>query len=138
MNIDKCLQIFATTYVAIPVLLLGLTASGLIVEGYYSEDEFAHYVYQLITIGLLFLIPISMRLMVFKRVKEKVTASDSKYMVYAVVRLLMVELVMLQGALGYVFFMESSMLWCFGVGLVSMMYVWPSRRRRLYEQGKEE
>lgn len=134
---DKKLTLIASIVVALPTLLLVLTACGVIVEGACAECAVFHYYYQIVTTVSLLLIPLALRLMVMRRVKAKVQTSDEAYFRYSLCRLGLLETVLSLGAAGYVLFMESGMTWCYGVALVAMVFVWPSRKRRMIEQGKE-
>lgn len=135
MNIDKFLTYTALGYLLIPIATLAMMAFGILEPGVLVGDDEGHYYYQIAVIVLLLLIPFALRLMVMERVKTRVAKSMRAYMQYSFVRMAMIETVLLLSAMGYYFYMESSMLWCFGVGLIAMMYIWPTRQRRLHEQG---
>lgn len=134
---DHKLKLTAALIVLLPTLLLLLTAAGVIVEGALAEAESLHYAYQMTTTVSLLCLPLALRLMVFRRVKEKVRESDAAYFRFALLRLALVFLVVALGAVGYVLFMESGMLWCYGVALITMVFVWPTRARRDAEQGRQ-
>lgn len=131
------LPLLALIIVVLPLLLLALTAAGVLVEGMAAEEESLHYTYQILTTISLLLIPLALRLSVFKRVKAAIQASPKAYLRMSLARLTMLALVIWLGAAGYVLFMESSMLWCCGVGLVAMFFIWPNRERERKERNAE-
>lgn len=84
---------------------------------------------------ILILIPLALKLMKFKKVKEAVATSEQAYQQWSVIRLSLLSAPLVYNVLAYYMFgCEPSFGYMALMVVVAHLFVWPSRDRMIYER----
>lgn len=113
------------------LVIIILFENEILLPGFFGDDKVADYytaiVMELITICL---IPLSLRLFKFKRVKADIVArSYSGLLQWGSVRLLLLVIPMVANALLYYLFMNVAFGYMGIIGLLCLAFVYPSKAR---------
>lgn len=87
----------------------------------------AEVILDLMTIVFCYTVP---KMMMFDIVKKSIRDNEDNYMKWALLRCSMLNLVVILPIVFHFVLGCPSVIWCSLVGLVMMMFVWPSRDRR--------
>ncbi len=135
---NRMLNLFAIEqlFVALVILCLGLLhviPSGIILQGnvYYAVQVF-------VCLFTIVSIPLSLKLMHFKRVKRQVAGNLRCYSSYSYLRMLLLSLSVFMGLIAYFSMGDNSMGWCALLAALSFVFIWPSKGRQEYETAIEE
>lgn len=129
MNTNKILNIMGFVSLAIATILLAAHEWGYFLDG--DIMGLSAYAIQLTVVALTIVaIPLSLRMLSTQYVRNLIRGHQSTYLRLAAVRLSLVVLVILLGVVGYAAIQDTSMLFCAGIGVISLMYIWPTQQRQ--------
>lgn len=129
MNTNKILNIMGLASLAIAAILLAAHEWGYFLCG--DIMGLSAYAIQLTVVALTIIaIPLSLRMMSTQYVRNLIQGRQTAYLKLAALRLGLVVLVILLGVIAYAAIQDTSMLFCAGIGVISLMYIWPTQQRQ--------
>ncbi len=134
-NIDKRLSALAVCIVGIALLAVCLGEADVLPGGIMPVSYALQVMECLLT---LVCVPLALKWMAIKRIREQVAASQRRYLVHSAVRLFLLAVPMLLGAVLYYLMADTSMGYCALIVALALVYIWPSQGRRLRETQTEE
>lgn len=138
MDTNKQLNYMALMMLTCPVMLAIL---GEFFDTFPVLQSPATYYLQMIEVALTLVdIPLALKMMSMHRFRRLIAGDRFKYLNLAQCRLLLIIAVITLGVLFYYLTLDTSMLWCGAIGVVSLMYIWPTQSRMEVEleASKEE
>lgn len=126
------LLMFFYTYVALAACLVGIGEYGTVFDSVDTssggnQEYTVLTVMELLTVCLL---PLALKIMGTKRVKESARKSDRKYTAIAAARLAMIGVPIIINILSYYVFMNVAFAYLAIIGTVCLAFVYPNRGRK--------
>ncbi len=108
---------------------LGMDVNQISENGTYTDNVLyvLEVILDLMTIVFCYLAP---KLMTFDFVKKSIRENEDNYLKWAVLRWSMLNLVVILPIIFHFIFGCPSVIWCSLVGVIMMIFIWPSRGRR--------
>ena len=107
---------------------LGIDVNQISENGTYTDNVLyvLEVILDLMTIVFCYLAP---KLMTFDFVKKSIRENEDNYLTWAVLRWSMLNLVVILPIIFHFIFGCASVIWCSLVGVIMMIFIWPSRGR---------
>ena len=108
---------------------LGMDVNQISENGIYTDNVLyvLEVILDLMTIVFCYLAP---KLMTLDFVKKSIRENEDNYLTWAVLRWSMLNLVVILPIIFHFIFGCPSVIWCSLVGVIMMIFIWPSRGRR--------
>ena len=136
MNIIKTLRIIYVCELLTAALIALVFETSLLIPGTLAGDEELAYWLSIIGVALtIILLPLSLRLFKFERVKRAVAKSEHHYLRWSVVRLGCLALPLLYNLVCYYLLgCEPTYGYLALMIVVAYIFIWPSRDKMVYER----
>jgi len=122
-NINRILNIEVIGTLGVVAIIAALGELGILPNGVMGECYALEVAFMLITV---LFIPVSLKMMSSKMIQKRVAGDERQYLCWATLRLVLVLFVVLAGVILYYIQQNTNMIYCAGIGLISLMYIWPT------------
>lgn len=126
------LLMFFYTYVALAACLVGIGEYGTVFDSVdtYSGGNQEYTVLTVMELLTVCLLPLALKIMGIKGVKESARKSDRKYTAIAAARLAMIGVPIIINIVSYYVFMNVAFAYLAIIGAVCLAFVYPNRGRK--------
>ncbi len=130
LRITYCIELLTAVCIAV------IFETGLLPEGDWAADEVLNYWLSMAGVTLtIILLPLSLRLMKFEKVKQYVAESEMNYVRCSLVRIAMLGVPLLFNTLCYYFTgCETTYAYMALMAVVCFLFIWPSKDKMNYER----
>ncbi len=127
---DKRLSVLAIAIVVVAIVLVCLGETEVLPTGIVPVSYALQATECLLALACM---PLALKWMAIKWIRERVAARPHLYFAHSVVRLLMLAVPMSFGIALYFLMNDASMGYCASIAALALVYIWPSEKRRVCE-----
>ncbi len=154
---NRNLNVLCYSLVAVVIIIVCLGETGVLPVGILADDaepaadaqQYGNllpagrmtysFVLQIVEcLVMLAMVPLALKYMDFYAIKRLVTLRPGQYVMHAAVRMLMLAIPIVLGALLYYMMLSTSMLYCALISALAFLYIWPTTKRLRRETNKNE
>jgi hypothetical protein len=134
-RIQKTLMAFFWYIICLNVIMMSASAILLSMMGPFVPDELLQYIFSMIAVVSVFvLIPLSLRLMKFRKVEELIARNPlEEYRNMAVIRMTLLYCGLCFSNIGFFFFYTPTFLYINIIFMIAFVFVYPSLDRCYHE-----
>lgn len=139
MNTIKFLRIALCAEFLTIALIIVLFETNVIEPGMLAGDDLANYWMSIVGVAMVIVtIPLALRLMKNKRIKESVAKSEENYLRWSLIRIALLEAPLIYNILCYYLLgCEPTFGYMALMTAVAFIFVWPSKDKMAYEREVE-
>ncbi len=145
-KVNRNLNILCYSLVAVVIIIVCLGEAGVLPVGILADDAKVpaakvtySFVLQIVEcLVMLAMVPLALKYMDFYAIKRLVTLRPEQYFTHAAVRMLMLAIPIVLGAILYYMMLSTSMLYCALISALAFLYIWPTSKRLRRETNKKE
>ncbi len=133
------LRLLYATELLTAALLLVIFESGLITPGLLAGDDATNYIMTMVGVALTIIhIPLALKFLTFKRIKEQIHADEQRYTQYAIVRIALLSVPLIYNTLAYEMLgCEPTCGYLALMVVVAFVFIWPTEDKICYERESE-